>query len=247
MPPADRPLEIPLRTWARTAGIGYLLIIVTGIFAEFVVRQSLIVTGDPGATVDHIVASSGLYRSSLVAEFVMLISDVLLAGALYVIFATVHRGLALTAAFFRLAHAAIVATNLLNVYIPLLLLSGGPAGSAFTADQVGALVMLFLEAQSYGYVVGLVFFGVHCLLMGYLVVRSGFVPRWIGWLLMLAAAGYVADGVARTLLAAYGDVASLFMGLVFVPAFIGELSFALWLLVRAGRVVSTATPTSSTP
>ncbi|MCB9516777.1 MAG: DUF4386 domain-containing protein [Candidatus Krumholzibacteriia bacterium] len=218
---------------ARLSGLGYLVIIVAGIFAEFFVRGGLIVPGDGPATLAAIRGAETLYRSSLASEFLMLVSDVMLAGALYLLFRAVSRPLALIAATFRLTHAAIVGANLLNAYLPLLLLHGAdtPAG----ALRAESLTLVYLDAHAYGYAVGLVFFGVHCLLLGTLILRATGVPRLLGALLLLAGLGYLVDSLGRTLLVDYAASAGLFQTLVFVPAFVGELSFCLWLLIRGDR------------
>ncbi|MEQ9570026.1 MAG: DUF4386 domain-containing protein [Longimicrobiales bacterium] len=221
-----------LRTWARGAGVAYLAIIVTGIFAEFFVRSALIVDGDAGATAANLAGEGGRFRVGIAAEFVMLVADVGLAAALYVVFRPVSRDLALLAACFRLTHAAVVAVNLLNVWVPLSLVGGGPWTEAFEPGQVDALVALLLETHGVGYQIGLLFFGVHCLLMGVLVVRAGYVPAVLGVLLMVAGVGYVADTLGRTLLANYAQWESVFLVAVFVPALVAELSFALWLVIR---------------
>ncbi len=218
--------------YARVAGFGYLIIIVTGIFAEFFVRSGLIVPGDAAATAANIVASEPLFRAGIASEFVMLTSDVLVAWALYVIFRDVSRSLALLAAFFRLAHAAVVGASLLNTYVPLLLLSDATYLAVFDGDQLGALALLFLDAHSYGYVVGLVFFAVHCLILGYLVIRSRYVPRVLGALLMVASLGYLIDGFGWTLVSNYAAYEGSLAPLLFGPAFLGEISFCLWLLVK---------------
>lgn len=228
----DRTVDASPRVYARVAGLGYLIIIASGIFAEFFVRSGLIVPGDAAATAANILASEPLFRASLASEFVMLTADVLLALALYVIFREVNRGLALLAAFFRLVHAAIVGVNLLNTYVPLLLLGGADYLGVFGPEQLQALALLFLDAHSYGYVIGLVFFAFHCLVLGYLVLRSHYVPRVLGVLLLAASAGYLIDSFGRTLLSNYAQYEAIFAVAVFAPAFIGELSFALWLLVK---------------
>ncbi len=217
---------------ARLAGLGYLIIIFAGIFAEFFVRSSLIVPGDATATAANLMASNSLYRAGIASEFVMLLCDVFVAGALYVVFRSVNRNLALLAAFFRLAHASIVAVNLLNTWVPLLLVGDAGYLAVFSTEQLHALALLLLEAHSYGYVIGLVFFGAHCVLLGYLVIRSGFLPKGLGFLLLVAAGGYLADGFGRTLLADYARYENVFLLAVFVPAFIGELSFCLWMLFK---------------
>jgi len=217
------------------AGAGYLAIIVTGIFAEFFVRGSLIVPGDAAATAGNIATSGTLYRTGIAAEFVMLACDVLLAALLYILFRKVDRTLAVLAAFFRVVHAAVVGTNLLNSWVPLLLLGDAPYLVAFTPDQRYALGLLLLDAHAVGYVIGLVFFGFHGLVLGQLVLRSGMVPRVLGILLMLAGAGYLVDGFARALMESYASYEGTFLAVVFLPAFVGELAFALWLLVKGVR------------
>ena len=81
------------------------------------------------------------------------------------------------------------------------------------------------------------FFGVHCLLLGALALRSGFAPRWLGWLLAAAGAAYLLDSFARTLVAGYAATQAVWTLVVFVPAFVAELSFTIWLLARAPRVL----------
>lgn len=217
---------------ARVAGLAYLLIIVSGIFAEFFVRSSLIVPGDATATANNIARSELLFRAGLASEFIMLACDVGVAVLLYVVFEGAGRTLALLAAFLRLAHAAVVGGNLLNTYVPLLLLNGAGSFDGLAPEQRDALVLLFLNAHSYGYVIGLVFFGFQCLALGYLVFTSGLVPRGLGVLLVVAGAGYLTDGFARTLLSQYADYVGLFAVAVLAPAFVGELSFAIWLLAK---------------
>jgi hypothetical protein len=81
-------------------------------------------------------------------------------------------------------------------------------------------------------VIGLVFFGVQCLLLGYLILKSTLVPRLLGALMIVAGTGYLVDGFARTMLSNYADHETMFAAVVFGPAFIGELSLALWLTVK---------------
>jgi len=218
--------------YARAAGIGYLVIIATGIYAEFFVRSSLIVAGDPAATAANVMGSELLFRSALASELVMLVADVAVAGALYMVFRRFSEALAVLAAFFRLTHAAVVGANLLNVYIPLLLLGGGTASASLEVGTRDGLASLLFQAHAYGYALGLVFFAVYCGLLGYLVVRSGYVPRVLGLLLMVAGAGYMIDSLGRTLLVGYADYENVLGLIVLLPAFVAELSFSLWLTIK---------------
>ena len=220
-----------LRRWAKAAGAGYLLIIVFGIYAEFFVRASLLAPGDPTATAAAIRGAELLYRSALASEFGMLVADVVVGVALWVLFRGVSEGLAMLAALLRVTHAAVVGVNLLNVYVPLLLL-GGDAYPGLGTPERESLTLLLLDAHAYGYAIGLVFFGVYCGVLGWLVLRSRYVPPVLGGLLILASFGYLADSLARTLVTDYAAVGDVFGAIVLVPAFVGELSFSVWLLVR---------------
>ena len=244
---ADLPNQDTTQSYARFAGIGYLLIIISGIFAEFFVRSSLIVPGDPSATATNIVGSEFLFRSGLASEFLMLSADVAVALALYVVFKGVNRSLALLAAFFRLTHASIVGANLLNVYVPLLLLGDGGYLTSFGEGQRQALALLLLEAHGYGYAIGLVFFGVYCWILGYLILRSQLVPRILGYLLLVAGSGYLIDSFGRTLLSNYADYQNLLGMVVLLPAFVAELSFSLWLVVKGVDVSRIPQPSREAP
>lgn len=215
--------DLQPKSLARIAGVGYLVIIVAGIFAEFFVRSSLLVPGDAVATVANIKASESFFRLGIAADTVMLIFDVIVALALYLLLASVDKTLALLATFFRLVHTAVVGAGLLSLMVAVLLLDTPSSES---------LVMTFLDAHGYGYVLGLVFFGVHCFLLGWLVYRSGMFPKILGALLIIAAAGYLTDSFAQILLTDYAAVESTMMAVVFVPAFVAELSFTIWLLVK---------------
>lgn len=222
-------------TYARVAGIGYLLIIVAGVFGEFVVRSRLLVAGDPAATAAGIAAAETLFRAGLAAELVMVTCDVIVAHALYMLFRPVSAPLALLAAFFRLAHAATVGVNLLNGYLPLIFL-GEAAGAALGSGTTHALAFVALEAHAIGYTIGLLFFGAHCLVLAALALRAGFVPRALAGLLGIAGAAYLFDCFARTLVAGYAAYEPVLTLVVFVPAFVAELAFTAWLLVRAPRL-----------
>lgn len=225
------------RSVARAAGAGYLVIIVAGILAEFVVRGRLIVAGDAEATAANIADALPLFRAGIAGDLVMLVADVCVAAALYVLFRPVSRNLALLAAAFRVAHAAAYGASLLTLYAPALLLDPGGSVGAMGATTTNALVLLSLQLHTAGYVIALVFFGVHCLVVAAIIWRSAIVPRILGVLLAVAGVGYLLDSFARTVLANYSEIEPLMNVAVFVPAFVGELAFCLWLLTKGVRVV----------
>jgi hypothetical protein len=227
-----RTAGTPPLVYARVAGILYLVIIVAGIFAQFFVRMNLIVPGNATATANNIAASEGLFRIAIAADLVMVMCDVALALVLYVLLKPVSNALSLLAAFFRLAQAATLGVNLLNLFFGLQLLSGADYLAVLDADQLHALALLFFDAHGIGYSIGLVFFGLSLLILGYLVFKSGYLPRILGILLIIASLGYLVDSFAIVLLPNYEDYETVFGWVVFAPALIAELAFCLWLLIK---------------
>ena len=228
----NRIAELPLRRTARIAGVLYLIIIAAGIFAQFFVRESLIVPGDAAATAANVTASEGLFRLGTVADLVMILADVAIAVAFFVLLQPVSTGLSLLAAFFRLVQASVLGMNLLNLVIGLRLVSSSAVQDAVGAAQAEALGLLFFDAHSVGYTLALAFFGVSILVLGYLVMKAAYLPSILGVLLMIAGAGYLVDTLANLLLPNYADYATIFAVVVFAPAIIAELSMAIWLLVK---------------
>ena len=223
----ERPASVQ-RT-ARTAGVLYLILAVCGGFAEFFVRQSLIVGGDAAATASNILGAQPLFRLGIFAEFIGQVAFVLLVLALYRILEPVGRNLAQVMVAFVLVAVTITALNMLNQFAALHVLTGGPYLTVFDAGQQQALAMTFLDLHHAGYLIAQVFFGLWLLPLGVLIYRSGFLPKVIGVLLVLAAAGYVADVATFFLAPGFGLVLSEF-------TFIGELALMLWLLAMGVSV-----------
>lgn len=218
-------------THARVAGLLYLVIIVCGVAGEFFIRSSLIVPGDGAATAANIAAAPGLFRAGFAADAIMVLSDVALAVLLYRLLRPVSETLALLAAAFRLVQAGVLGVNLLNYYAPILLLTGTGYASALGAEQTHALVSFFLDLHGHGYDLGLLFFGLSNLVLGYLVARSGFLPAVLGYGLQAAGVVYLLGSFTRFLLPGYLSVVE---PLYLVPL-VAELAFCLWLLVKGVR------------
>lgn len=222
--------------FGRMAGVLYLTIIVSGIFAEFFVRQSLRVPGDAAATAGNIMASESLFRLGIAADLVMIMSDVALALIFYVLLKKVNQSLSLLAAFFRLGQATILGLNLLNLFAVIQLLSGDSFLSTFEAGQLHSLAYLFFNAHGTGYSIAMVFFGFSILVLGYLIFKSGYIPKILGAMLIFASLGYLVDSFAKFLMPNYASYEGMFTMVVFVPAFISELALCLWLLIKGLKV-----------
>ncbi len=118
--------------------------------------------------------------------------------------------------------------NLLNYFFVLLLLSGAGYLTVFEAEQLDALVLLFLDAHTYGFTIGIAFFTLHVFILGYLIVKSGYFPKILGVLFIIAAVGYLIDSLGILLSTNYGET-PVFVAL---PIAIAEVAFPLWLLVK---------------
>ncbi len=223
------------RRAALIAGAGYVAIFFLAIFANFYVRTGLIEADDPATTIQNIADSQSLFRLGTVSFLAVFIVDVVVAWALYVLFRSVNRDVSLLSAWFRLVYTVMLGVALIFFFIAAQMVAGGGYLSAVDADQSAIPVMLLLDAFNYAWLIGLACFGVHLLLMGYLVIASGAAPKILGVLLAIAGAAYLIDTVANALLSNYADHASLFLMIVAIPSVIGELAFTVWLLARAGK------------
>jgi hypothetical protein len=212
---------------ARVAGLLYLVIFIAAPFAFLIGKSTILVPGDATATAENILASESLFRSGMVAETVVFLVEILLAAILYVLLRPVSRSLSLAAAFSRLAEAIVQAVNLITSILVLLLVSGAGYLAVFESDQLAALGMLFLNVNEFVILLWGLFFGFHLLLLGYLVYKSGFWPRILGILLLLASLGYLAQSFGHILLPQYDDALATIVLVLAVP---GELAFTVWLL-----------------
>jgi Domain of unknown function (DUF4386) len=222
-------IERSPQLYARIGGILYLAIIVLGLFGELFVRGTLVVSGDATATASSISASQLLWRAGIAGDLLMHVFDVPVILVLYLLLRPVSESLALFATFINLVQTAVLAANKLNLLVPLFLLEDGGYLKAFSPEQLHALSYLAIKAHGYGFGIGLVFFGVACLVRGYLMVRSGYLPKALGLLMLMAGLSYLTNSFA--LLLAPAVAAAIFPG-VLVPAFVGELSVCLWLIVK---------------
>ena len=222
-----RSIEAVPRTYARVGGLIYLAIIFLGLFGEAMVRESVVVSGNAEATLQNLKASQMLWRLSIVGDLVMHILDVPLIVIMYYLLRPVDRLLALVATVANVVQTAVLAANKLTLVVPLLLLQ--KHGDILASTWEATLSFLAIRLHGYGFGIGLLFFGVACLVRGYLVFRSTYFPRTLGVLLALAGLAYLVNSVALLLAPA---VAAKLFPTILAPALVGEGAFCLWLLVK---------------
>jgi hypothetical protein len=226
-------VEASPRVLSRIGGVLYLIIIVIGIFGEAFVRGRLIVSGDAAATAANIRSLEWLWRFSIAAEFFLLICAVALTLIFFVLLRPVSRDLALLAVFFNLVSIAVEAAITLYLLGALFPLGNAEFLRAFEPDQLYAMTSLAVKLQSYGFGVSLIFFGCECLILGYLIFRSGYLPKALGILMQIAGLSYLTNSFALLLAPSFAD--RIFPAIL-IPAFVGEASLCLWLLVKGVNV-----------
>jgi len=204
---------------ARIAGALYLLSIAAGVVAVLFVGGALVVDGDAAATATNILANETLFRLSVASFLIGIACYVAVTALLYSLLRPVNRTISLLAAFFSLVGCALWAVGSLFQLAALAILRGGGSARGFTADLAVTLLQLNAQALS----VGIVFFGFYCLLIGYLVFRSTFLPRIVGALVALTGIGYLTYlySPLQQALSTYLPVSNL----------LGEAALTLWLLV----------------
>ena len=225
----DHQIEPAPQGLARLGGALYLAIIGLGIFAEVLVRQRLLVAGDAMATAANIRAHELLWRWGIAAELVSLICVTVLLLVWVVLLRPVHRDLTILAVAFVVVAHIVQAASLVDLWATLFPLGEAGYLQAFTPEQLAAMSRLTARAHAHGFGVSLLFSGCFFLVAGYLIFRSGYLPRFIGVLYQIAGVGYVAHTFVMVL--APGLVGRVFLAAL-APVLLGELSLSLWLLVK---------------
>ena len=219
--------EISPRLAARIAGALYLISGEAFSFAENSVRGKLVVFGDPAATAHNILAHQAQYRLAFVAELLPLY--IIVTIILYYLLEPVSPRVSLSAAIFSLVGCTVsIFTSLLH-FAPLILLKDATSSTAFSTDQLQSLALLFLKLGTQASNIMMVFFGFYCILIGYLIFRSSFLPRIIGAFLAIAGLSYLFNYSAAFLALPVADYS--FRCIALPAGILGEGSLILWLLL----------------
>ena len=223
------PSPVSPRTLARIGGALYLFIIVAGVFGELFVRNGLIVSGDATATAANLAAHEGLWRLGIAGDLAMHIADLPLLLIIYLLVRPVSASLAMLVVLFDAVQTAVLVATKLELMLPLFLASDATYLGAFDPAQLHALAYVAMRMDAHGFGFGLVDFGCGCLVLGYLIRRSGYLPKLIGTGMQIAGACYLVNSFALILAP---KLASTMVPAILLPPFVAETSFALWLLFR---------------
>jgi MFS family permease len=241
------------RSTARMAGFFWLMTIVGGTLA-MLLGGRFIASTDAAASAANILAHEASFRWAIAANLIAGACYLAATVLVYDLLKPVNRNVSLLAALFSVMGCTVgVFVDTLR-FASLVVLGGAKPLSAFTVEQVQALAFMFLRLNLQAYNIGFLFFGLHCLLVGVLILRSIFLPRLVGALMVSAGLGWLTLSLASLLSPPL--VRSLFP-YILVPGFLGEASLTLWLLVsgvnvlrwqeqasvaREGRLVASARP-----
>lgn len=211
------------------SGISYLLIFISGFYANFAILETMVVPSNAGVTVSNFLKDQSGLGWGIVGFLAMLFFDVVLVFSLFLVTKKVNRKVTMVASGFRLIHAICFAMALMCL-IEIYQITADTAGLDMASLQQS--VMYLLQQFDKIWTWGLLLFGVHLAFLGYLSIKSDMIPKGIGYLLLLAAIGYLVDSSAKLFMSTYLDYAQIFEILVVVLGVVGELSFTIFLLIK---------------
>ena len=225
----NRFTDISLSNSAIIAGIGLIIMAILAPIANFSILHGLIVPDDAAKTVSNIVASEGLFRLGICFFLIVAVFDIIVAWALYIFLKPVNKSLSLLTAWFRIIYATILGVVLIYLINVLQLLNGADYLATFGTNQLQTQAMLSLNTFILGWEFGLIIFGFHLLLLGYLIFKAGYMQKILGILIILASLGYLIDGFGKLLSSNYNISISVF-------TFIGEVILIFWLLIKGRKI-----------
>jgi hypothetical protein len=220
-----------LNKTARMAGFLYLMYIIITIPADALARSPLIVFGDAATTARNIMASEWQFRIGIVGDLVSAVFFLLAAWALYALLKSVNKDLALLFLLLNLGGVAVYSINLLNQFAAVLLLSGTDYLKVFQVDQLQALAMFFLNLHKNGYWIAQIFFGAWLFPLGYLVYKSGFLPKILGIVMMIHFVGWTLTSLQFFLFPGFTAITYV----TYPLGFISEFGLTLWLLIMGAK------------
>ena len=220
--------EMSPRGTARMGGIFWLITFVMGALAMSI-YESFVVAGDAATTASNLLARESFYRLGVVANLIATMAYLVATLFVYELLRPVSRKISLLAAFFSLTACAISCVAHALQLAPLVVLRGESYGALFTREQVAGLARLFLQTSEQTASVAFAFFGLHVFLVGVLILRSTFLHRAVGLLMLFGGLGWLTFAFANLLSPVFGRTLSPY---ILFPGILGEGALVVWLLVK---------------
>ncbi|MYN09794.1 DUF4386 domain-containing protein [Pseudoduganella aquatica] len=224
-----QPPRAALQSYARLGGVLYLIIIVIGLLGEALIRGTLVVGGDPAATVRRIQESEWLWRLGVAAQMLLLVCAVALTWIFYVLLRPVSKNLSLLVVLFAITSLAVESVSALQLQSMLDTLAMAKYLKPDDLPQLHVMAYLTVLSHAQAFGLALIFFGVEILIVGYVIWKSGYIPKAIGVLMQLAGVCYLINSFSMVLSPA---LASMLFPAILLPALVGESAFCLWLLFK---------------
>lgn len=221
--------QISLSSAALIAGIGLLIMAIAAPFAELYVMPKLVVPYMTLETAANIQAHESLFTAAIYAYFLTFICDLVVAWALYILFKPINEHLSLLTAIFRWVYTVIAIMALMNLITALGLLTTPKYLTIFEKDQLYAQAMISIRAFKNHWYFGIILFAMHLFLLGYMAIKSGYIPKIIGILLIISGAGYLLSSLRPYFFPSISIDFAMY-------TFFGELVFMLWLLIKGRKL-----------
>ena len=219
--------DLSIRQGSKVAGYGLLLMFIAGIFASG--PQSV-------SSMEALMDTPAQLRMNIVGDHMMVVFDILVALGLYVLLKPVNPSLSLLSAWFRLMHVAVYGASSIFLMYALSEIVNQTTLVGTEINQHHSQIMAYLQGHEYGFQFGTIFFAFHLILLGYLIINSGYIPRAIGFFLMVVAIGYLANSFLGILHPHFDDFKTTFQYIVFLPAMLAELILCFWLIFQGNKI-----------
>ena len=220
-------MENSNRKDAIVAGVSLIIMALAAGYAYGYVQSSLVVVGNPAATLTNLNNATGLFGSGVIGWGIILITDLLVAWSLYRFFAHVDAKISFATGLVRAVYSVILAFAIFHL--------GGVWQMLFSANQDAVALMNLVAGFEKYWSLGLILFGVHLLGLGYLSLKSNTVPKWMGWSLYVAGLSYMAIHAAKAMAPQAADAVSMAEMILGAPMAIAELALAVWLVWKGGK------------
>lgn len=218
-----------LRSAALISGISLLVMVIAAPFAEMYVFPKLIVPFNAPETAKNIAAHEMLFILGLFAYLVTFILDIVLSWSLYILMKPVNKALSQLTCFFRLSYSIVALIALNNMVTAFRLITTAEYSKVFDPEQSQALAMVYLRAFKNQWYFGLILFAIHLLLLGYLILRSGYIPKIVGVLVIVSGVGYFLNSIKPYFLPGISIDFAMY-------TFFGEIIFMIWLLIKGWKL-----------
>ncbi len=221
-----------------TGGLSLIIMAFAVFFSYSLVLGGLVVQGDASTTLNNIMSSNAFFNAGILGWLIILICDIVVAWGFYIFLRPLNKDLSLLGAWLRLIYASILGIAILSLIIVSIVTNSQDYFSLFETNQLQAIVMILLETFKTTWSVGLIIFGGHLMIVGYLAFKSDTIPKVVSILLLIASISYIIIHLCYTFLPQYDRITIILESILSVPMTLGELGFGIWLLFKRRKALN---------